>query len=65
MESVESNIGNTKQSLYDGIRPENIYYSAFDDDPEIYDVVLPCSQEINIKRQKKFMKHMWKLWKNT
>ena len=47
MESIKSNIGNIKQPLYDGIQADNIYYSDFDDDPDINDMVLPYGQEIN------------------
>ena len=46
MESVESNIGNTKQPLYDGIRPYKIYYSEFYDDLDVDDVVLPYGQDL-------------------
>ena len=46
MESVEANIGKTKQSLYDGIQLDKIYYFVFDDDVDSDDVFLPYIQEI-------------------
>ena len=46
MEILESNIGNIKQPLYDGIQPYNIYYLAFDDYIDIDDMVLPYGQDI-------------------
>ena len=44
MDSAESNIVNTKQPLYDGIWSDNFYYSAFDYDPDVDDVVLSYDQ---------------------
>ena len=32
MERIEANAGNTKQQIYDGIKPDNIEYLTFDDD---------------------------------
>ena len=46
MDIVESNFGITKQSLYDGICPDKNYHLAFDDDPDVYDVVIPYGQAI-------------------
>ena len=65
MERVDSNIGNTKQPLYDGIQTENIYYLMFEDDPNDDDVFLPYGQEIIDQIQKKLMKHTWNIWINT
>ena len=48
-DSVEPKLGNTKQPLYDGIWLDNIYYLAFDDDPDFDDMVLPYVQEIKDK----------------
>ena len=44
MDSTDSNIGNIKRPLYDGIRPDNIYYSSFHYDTDYGDVVLPYGQ---------------------
>ena len=50
MESIESNIGNIKQPLYYGIRPENIYYLTFYEDTDVGGVVLPYGQEIKYQK---------------
>ena len=47
MDILEANIGNTNQSLYDIIQPENIHYAALNDDPDEDDAVLSYSQSIN------------------
>ena len=53
-ESIKSNIGNIKQPLYDGIQPNNIYYLAFDEDPDVDNVVIPYGQEIKYQNREEF-----------
>ena len=47
MECAESNNGNTKQPLYDGIQMNKIYYYVFDDYQYVDGAALQYGQEIN------------------
>ena len=46
MESVEANVGNTKQPIHDGIQTNNIYHLELDYDSDDDDVVILYDQEI-------------------
>ena len=40
MELVESKVGNSNQSLFDGMEPARLYYSDFGDTDNSYDNLL-------------------------
>lgn len=44
--NVEERIGNHRQAAYDGNNPGHIYYTAFQDDVDLEDNVLPYGDEI-------------------
>ena len=46
MECVESKIGNSKQSLFDGTEPDILYCSAFGDTNNAVEKSLTCGEEI-------------------
>jgi hypothetical protein len=46
MDKVEEKIGNHKLPIYDGANPMSIYYSAFQDDIDLDDNVLPYGDEL-------------------
>ena len=50
MERVEAQIGNAKQPLFDGMKPDIVHYGAFWGTNNSDDIVLPYGEEIQDKK---------------